>query len=63
MRNFPKRRYAECADRRVQLYMEKAQRGDKASQRLKADGMKSDSGADQMQSQVYSSCLTSKVIR
>ena len=43
--------------------MEIAQREDKASQRLEDDGMKSDSGADQMQSQVYSSCLTSNVVR
>ncbi len=43
--------------------METAQREDKASQRLEDDGMKSDSGADQMQSQVYSSCLTPIIVR
>ncbi len=63
MRIFPQRRYAECADRRIQFYMETAQREDKASQRLKADRMKSDSGVDQMQAQVSSSCLTSRIIR
>ena len=30
---------------------------------LKANGMKSDSGADQMRSQGYSSCLTSSIVR